>query len=125
MEAKVVRQLERALRPLLTDVRVDWGPLLTPLLQFPAAPAVPRPLYPGCRTLLLAVLDPAKGAWCARGRARPLACICPCRVRAAGWNQHGARDPCRSPTPLHPALRTWPSRHGRPHAQVWCRPRAR
>ncbi len=60
MEAKVVRQVDRALQPLLTDVTVDWGGL-APLLQFPAAPAACRLLYLGSRAVLFAVVDPTKG----------------------------------------------------------------
>jgi hypothetical protein len=60
MEAKVVRQLGRAMQPLLTNVGVEWGPL-TPLLKFPSAPAVCKPLYVGSRAVLFAVLDSSKG----------------------------------------------------------------
>ena len=54
MEAKVVRQLERALQPLLADVRVDWGDL-TPHLKYPSAPEKLKPLYSGSRALMFGV----------------------------------------------------------------------
>jgi hypothetical protein len=60
MEGKVVRQLGRAMQPLLTNVTVNWGPL-TPLLKFPAAPVHSKPLYAGCRAVVFAVLDGSKG----------------------------------------------------------------
>ncbi len=60
MEVKVVRQLGKAMQPLLTGVTVDWG-VLTPCLKFPAAPRACTPLYLGCRAVLYAVLDPASG----------------------------------------------------------------
>ena len=66
MEVKVVRQLGRAMQPLLTNVSADWG-ALTPRLLFPAAPLQSTPLYPGGRSVLYAVVDAgstgAGGTW--------------------------------------------------------------
>lgn len=74
MEAKVLRQLTRALQPLLTHVRVDWGSL-KPLLKFPSAPAAAGPLYSGSRAVLFAVLDHGKGVWVGRHTSITLPCV--------------------------------------------------
>ena len=53
----MLRQMDRALQPLLTNVRVDWGELV-PFLQYPSAPAVLPPLYTNGRGVLYAVVAP-------------------------------------------------------------------
>ena len=57
---QVVRQLARAMQPVLTDVAVDWG-VLTPLLAYPSAPARTLPLYTGGRQLLFGVFNTGEG----------------------------------------------------------------
>ena len=56
----MLRQMDRALQPLLTNVRVDWGELV-PFLQYPSAPAVLPPLYTNGRGVLYAVVAPRLG----------------------------------------------------------------
>ena len=57
MEEKVVRQLSRAMQPVLTQTRVNWG-ALEPYMITPATPAVMNPIFTGSHAQAFAFVRP-------------------------------------------------------------------
>ena len=55
MEAKVMRQMAKAVQPALTDLSIEWGEL-KPFLCNSGSPRTPRPLFQGSRSLAFATL---------------------------------------------------------------------